>query len=381
MKRLFACLLSLVLCLSLVPAALAAKSFSDVSPKHWAYSYVSTAVQKGWVNGMTATQYQPEGTVTGAQFLTMVTRAVYPGDIPAGTSGAWYQPYVIAADRHGLREGAFLETDEDFNTGLSRYQMAQVLDNLLADTGRRPTEYFNAAASIGDWDVIPSFYEQAVAETYALGLLTGMDARGSFEGYLTMTRAQAAAVLCRLGEAVPVQPPAGPAAPVSGPGAVSDQGLLDLANARLEDQFRFLAELWTGAAFAWSWEPAFTTPLPDGGVETWKLVIAPGMNSLADIRQVWYTYFARAWAFSPDDIPNYMERNGRLYTNVEGIGDDVSFRGIQAERVLSRSGTSATLQVTAYHDNWDGTYEMERYRYLMIWEDGQWKCSALYLDD
>ena len=78
MKRLLTCLLPLTLCLSLLPAALAAKTFSDVPRTHWAYAYVSTAVQKGWATGMSDTQYQPEGKVTGAQFLTMVVRAFYP---------------------------------------------------------------------------------------------------------------------------------------------------------------------------------------------------------------------------------------------------------------------------------------------------------------
>ncbi len=376
MKRRFACLLSLALCLSLAPAALAARTFSDVPANHWAYSYVSTAVQKNWVNGMTATQYQPEGRVTGAQFLTMVVRAFYPGDISASSGGAWYQPYVVAADRHSLRAGAYISSDEDLTSDLTRYQMAQVMDNLLADTGRRPTEYFDAAGSIPDWDVVPTFYEQAVAETYALGLLTGVDAQGSFRGYQTMTRAQAAAVLCRLSEAVPVQSPGSD--PISAADMVSDQALLAQANAVLLDQFNFLYGLRAGALFDQAWQPSFTWARPGDEPVHWFLVTAPGVNTLADVQRVWRTQFAAASSAPAEYLVNYMERNGRLYTCNEGIGDDISFRSIRAERILSRSGNNASLQVVAYYDDWAGGYRTETYRCPMVWENGRWiSCGLL----
>ena len=108
------------------------------------------------------------------------------------------------------------------------------------------------------------------------------------------------------------------------------------------------------------------------------------MNSFSDIERVWHTYFAKAWPLPDEYLVNYTEKNGKLYTSNPGIGDDPTFQTIQAEKVLSRSGNYAVVQVLAYHQNvWmenSKPYTVE-YRYDMIWEDGQWKCCGLFLVD
>ena len=376
MKRLLTCLLTLTLCLALIPAALAAKTFSDVPGSHWAYSYVSTAVQKGWATGMSDTQYQPDGKVTGAQFLTMVVRAFYPGDIPAGVADPWYQPYVTAGDKHGLRDGAALSAAKDLTAGLTRYQMAQVMDNLLSAAGVRAPASFDPAASIAGWAAVPANYRESVANTYALGLLTGMDDKGTFAGTRTMNRAQAAAVMCRLGDAVSVQSPG--TDPITPADMVSNQALLNLANVRLDEQYYFLYGLRAGAVFEQAWKVSFQTTGPEGYPVPWFQVIEPGMNSMADIQRVWETYFARSWAIPAQYLAYYQEANGHLYSRNQGIGDDIGFRTLRAEKVLSRSGNSAILQAFAYYDNWDGSHDTVEYRCNMTWEDGQWKCSGLF---
>ncbi|MDO4515797.1 MAG: S-layer homology domain-containing protein [Bacillota bacterium] len=376
MKRLLICLLTLILCLSLVPAALAAKTFSDVPGNHWAYSYVSTAVQKGWVNGMSDNQYQPGGTVTGAQFLTMVVRAFYPGDIPAGVADPWYQPYVTAGDKHGLRTGAGLSAAKDLTAGLTRYQMAQVMDNLLSAAGVRAPASFDPATSIADWSAVPASYRESVANTYGLGLLTGMDDKGTFAGTSSMNRAQAAAVMCRLGDAVSVQSPG--TDPVTPADMVSNQALLNQANARFEEQYYFLYGLEPGAVFDQVWEVAFEAPGPEGYPVPWFRVTEPGMNSMADIQRVWETYFARSWAIPAKYLASYREANGRLYSCNQGIGDDITIQSMKVEKILSRSGQKATLLAKVYHrDPWNGSTYTEDILYNMIWEDGQWKCSGL----
>ena len=381
MKRLLTCVVSLALCLSLVPTAFAAKTFSDVSPSHWAYEYVNTAVEKGWVTGMSETQYKPAGLVTGAQFLTMVVRAFYPGDIPAGVADPWYQPYVEAADQHDLRSRAGLATAKALTAPLNRYQMAVIMDNVLTDTGMTAPS-FEPGLIIGDWATVPSEYRNPVARTYALGLLSGVDAHGTFAGSTGMNRAQAATVMCRLGALVPVQSPG--TDPITPADMVSNGALLSIANQNIFKQYYFLYGLRPGAVFQQDWTVAFETPSDSGWPVPWFRVVEPGMNSFSDIERVWHTYFAKAWPLPDEYLVNYMEKNGKLYTSNPGIGDDPTFQTIQAEKVLSRSGNYAVVQVLAYHQNvWmenSKPYTVE-YRYDMIWEDGQWKCCGLFMVD
>ena len=55
-----------------------------------------------------------------------------------------------------------------------------------------------AEVAIGDWVLIPAQYRESVTFCFRCGLLEGMDSLGSFNGEDTVTRAQAAAVLCRV---------------------------------------------------------------------------------------------------------------------------------------------------------------------------------------
>ena len=55
----------------------AAPSFSDVPADHWAYDAVEYAADKGWIDGVGNGRYDPSGAVTGAQWTTMVMRAVF----------------------------------------------------------------------------------------------------------------------------------------------------------------------------------------------------------------------------------------------------------------------------------------------------------------
>lgn len=379
MKRIKTLLLTLALCLTLAPTALGAESpsFVDVPQGHWAYDYVKTAQSQGWINGVSDNTFAPAGSVTGAQFITMVVRAFYPGDIPAGTADPWYSPYVAAGDTHALRENADMADATGLSTPMTRYQMAVVMGNLLADA-QVDTDIPDLSGAISDWDSIPDAYRQSVAQAYTLGLLTGVDDAGTFAGEQGMNRAQSAAVLCRLRLLLPVQSPG--TDPITPADMVSDEALLAQANTRLVEQYLFLYGLKAGAVFQQDWSNPITETAPDGTQTMWFPVTEPGVSSLSDIKAVWHTYFAQAWPTPSEYLSQYKENRGRLYTANMGIGDDLTFLTIQAERVESRTGTSAVLQATAYHEdpNTNVTSTVP-YRCEMTWEGGQWCCSGLFL--
>ena len=203
MKKILMSVVAAALGMSMVYMAMAT-SFTDVPSSHWAYSSIEKAASNNWVSGTGNGKFEPDGAMTGAQWLTMVVRVFYGDEVLGGHSVTWYIPYVAVADAHKLRENADMDSLYDgLNKNMNRYQMAVVMTNVLKDKGVTATEAQKekAKAQIPDWNNIPSKYQDAVATASGLGLIAGVDERGTFNGTQGMTRAQAAVILCRLEEA------------------------------------------------------------------------------------------------------------------------------------------------------------------------------------
>ena len=85
------------------------------------------------------------------------------------------------------------------NRSISRYDMAQLITNIMTKQGfsASSSDKSAAIAKITDYNNIPSQYRDAVANVYALGIITGYS-DGSFSGEVTMNRGQAAVVIYRM---------------------------------------------------------------------------------------------------------------------------------------------------------------------------------------
>ena len=70
-KRIFAATIGAALMLQALPA-LAARTFTDLDEKHWAYSVVNTLVDEGTINGYEDGSFKPTNTVTRAEFVKMI---------------------------------------------------------------------------------------------------------------------------------------------------------------------------------------------------------------------------------------------------------------------------------------------------------------------
>ena len=224
MKKPLSILLALVLSLHLAVPALAAQApeFSDVPTGHWAYAYVRQAAQAGAVNGVGNGRFNPEGTLTVAEFTAMLLRALY-GEAPVeqytGEGGEWYAPYTAYAYERDFYEStsvagrlaacpeggeeAFLAREMSWNA--TRYDMAALLYQVLeadADGEAQAADLQwaeeSAPEAVADWEEVPDKYQTLVAFCFRSGILTGMDGQGTFQGTGTVTRAQAAAILCRV---------------------------------------------------------------------------------------------------------------------------------------------------------------------------------------
>ena len=213
MKRFFTLLLSLAMVLSLVtPVWAAGPSFSDVPTSHWAYAYVERAVQEGWINGMGGGRYAPEEPVSYAQFVTMVGRIYYQDAAAASTEQEfWWSSYMDVACQGfaGGTEWLVLRSAETEPFGgdavdqpVTRLDMAYMLYNVVEEQApdRLPTaaERQDAARTVADFDRYDEHWTEQLSGVVAMGLITGVDSVGTFAGQESMTRAQAATVLCRL---------------------------------------------------------------------------------------------------------------------------------------------------------------------------------------
>lgn len=166
-------------------------NFNDVPTSHWAHASISKMADKGIVAGVGDGRYSPEGTVTNAAFITMISRQFYQtkdgGDV-------WYAPHLQAAQNAGILKGTMIGMDNGLaNNTINRYDMAQIMYNVMGSPAAT-----GDTSKIADWGSVPASYRNAVNYCYSMSLLTGVDTSGTFHGDGVMTRAQAAAVMDRL---------------------------------------------------------------------------------------------------------------------------------------------------------------------------------------
>lgn len=271
-QKLAALVCSITMISGLIQPTFAAEGFPDVSSDHWAYSYVNTAVDKGIFSGFPDGKFHPNDSMTYAQFISTMARAYYI--IPEGTkSNPWYQVYVDILNQDDLLAGTQAETS--IGAPISRYEMAQIVSNVLNHAGAPIDEakVRQAKEGLADWSSIPVKYQEAVSRCVAAKVLSGMPDK-TFSGGGTMTRAQACSVLVRVinyldenvGQTVQAPSNADPAAVIKLINAERAKkglnelktldGLTEAANARAADiAYGYIDERKDGS----SWDSVFTS--------------------------------------------------------------------------------------------------------------------------
>lgn len=200
MKKIFLPLLAL-LCL-ILPAQ--AAGFYDLPADHWAGTEIQQAVDAGVVNGYGDGSFQPAREVTASQFCAMLTRSFLQEELAAAKEGK-YQ--VMEACRPALAGTSIEKTWRDLgkrwdryvNEPLSRYDMAQIVYNVLLEQDALRETIQLSTSDIADWESIPEGFRTAVFTCWGLGLLKGQS-DGRFAGEDHLNRAQAAVIWSRLDE-------------------------------------------------------------------------------------------------------------------------------------------------------------------------------------
>ena len=99
-------LLALTAALGLaVPAGAAGGIFTDVPDSYWAYPFVEKAADEGFVSGVGSGRFDPNGTVTYAQFATMVARSFRSDVLDTSSGGGDWVPLESGTSLSGGSEG------------------------------------------------------------------------------------------------------------------------------------------------------------------------------------------------------------------------------------------------------------------------------------
>ena len=176
--------------------------FKDIAG-HWAEEEIKELAKEGTIKGRSETEYEPEGTVTRAEFAAMITRALgmnaqgYRGGYNDVKPGEWYAEEIQAIVDAGIMSG---DADGTFrpNEAISREEMAKVIVNAYKlKTGNNALE--TAEVHFSDAETISGWAREYVRQAAGLGLMQGMN-DGRFDPMGNATRAQSAVVIFRLGK-------------------------------------------------------------------------------------------------------------------------------------------------------------------------------------
>lgn len=222
--------------------------FTDIAG-HWGETYIKALADKGMVDGVGDGKFNPDGTVTRAEFLKMamdaagiVGHAYREGECLDAANDDWYCYYLQGALDKGLIDENLLSdkrawtseelpkkaervlaeaTDEkeavttevyEYKQGefkgdipITREEMASILSDVVHEVGEKlpkldvdeenPWQSVSEKVNFTDYNEIE--YDLEVIRCAMYGLVEGMD-DGTFAPKATLTRAQAATIIGRL---------------------------------------------------------------------------------------------------------------------------------------------------------------------------------------
>lgn len=146
------------------------KRFADVNGG-WAVEYINSLASKHIIKGTTETTFSPYNTITRAEFVSMVVRAI-DSDIEVNTDfigmdkNAWYYPELIKAKQLGLIYGDSYDALEPIN----RFEMAVVASKAHAIINNKVLE-FNGKLEFTD--VTPDSMSTYIGYAYINNIISG----------------------------------------------------------------------------------------------------------------------------------------------------------------------------------------------------------------
>jgi len=174
--------------------------FSDVNSSRWAAEVIKKLAAKHIVKGVSADRFAPEGMVTRAELVTLITRALgLTADVPAKftdvPADAWYADAVAAAYQAGIVKGRS-DTVFDPSGKIIREEMAIMILRAYEYATGEDVQAPNYTPFI-DFALVSEWATDAVRAARFAGLIQGKG-DGIFAPQEYMTRAEAAQIIWNL---------------------------------------------------------------------------------------------------------------------------------------------------------------------------------------
>ena len=175
--------------------------FTDVVSGSWYEASVRSAWEQGLIDGVTATQFRPEGQLTTAQTIKLAA-ALHQlrtnGKVTLTNGRPWYATYLEYAIANDVIEAEYRDrTAAELNAPVTRGEFVHILHGALSSYPAINTVADGAIPDVGTKDA----YSAEIYAFYRAGILTGSDAAGTFHAASNIRRSEAAAILNRMFDA------------------------------------------------------------------------------------------------------------------------------------------------------------------------------------
>jgi len=173
-----------------------ADKFKDLGNHEWAKEAIDALVKAGIVNGTSETTYEPDRTITRAEFCKLVVTAFGLKDEDSTksyndvASDAWYNSFVKKAAKAGIVTG---DDEGNFkpNASITRQEMAAMLVRAFKAAG---IEISSADETFADGDKISEWAKTYVSGLKKMGIVGGRG-NNEFAPLESLTRAESAKVI------------------------------------------------------------------------------------------------------------------------------------------------------------------------------------------
>lgn len=182
--------------------------FTDVESGFWGKEFILQAAAKKLVTGVGNNYYQPNRSVTRAEFVQMIANAVYMPEHAADTKtysdvkeGSWYYGSVMKARAAGFLEALDAESARNEfmpDKPITREEMATIIAAAARYENIAPTSgYIFLSEQYKDFDNMNRGYFEDISLVVNLKIMRGMSEE-IFEPKGETTRAQAATVIINM---------------------------------------------------------------------------------------------------------------------------------------------------------------------------------------
>ena len=171
--------------------------FVDVPVSAWYADAVRDAWANGLIDGVNATHFEPDGSLTVAQAIKLAAalhQRIENGTVTLKNGSPWYRSYLEYAVEHGVIEESYLGySAAALNAPVQRAEFAHILYGAAKPYAAINEIGANALPDVKTGDR----YADEIYTLYRAGVLTGSDRSATFYPTSLIRRSEAAAILIR----------------------------------------------------------------------------------------------------------------------------------------------------------------------------------------